>query len=1077
VKKTTVLLVSIFQFLISYSQTPGINWQRTIGGSQHEEIFFNVKTVDNAIIIIGQTFSTDGGFNNHGGNVDIWVEKLSLNGVTQWRRTLGGSDNEDLNAYYYNTDGTLLIASTTSSSDGDVTGNHDINGTSDIWVVKLDINGNIIWQRSYGGTDSEEASKLTKAPDGNYVLTGLCSSLNGDVTGYHGGIGEPDLWVVKFNESGTIIWQKALGGTAIEQNYSTGPPALAPDGSIYVLANTDSNDGDVTGPHAQTDIWLIKLDAAGNIVWQKSLGGNGYDYGVSVNLAPSGEIYIAGSVFSTELPGFHGTDPTYCDIYFCRVSPAGNLLFEKCLGTSSWDNANIISIDNANKPIFSAGVQAGDGDVIGRHGTGINNDIWIFKTDINANIEWQSTIGGSGDDFIVGMREDLNFPSEQDQTAYGNIIPTIDGGYLFTAFTDSHDGDITGFHDGPSISPDFTICDLWVVKLNANGQIQYTRSLGGSRFELPAPPVEIGFNDFVITGNSDSRDGDIQTNAGDFDGWVVRFTSVNRIKGTVFVDNNGNGIKDSGDSLFSNVVIKATKGADVRSVIPYNGSFLIETDTGSYNTTLTLHLPYYTVTPVSHTSNFSTYFNTDSFSFALQPIPGSKDLVINAIPVTVARPGFNVNYVINYKNAGVQSEPSGEILFKKDSRLTLLSAVPAVSSTVGDTLKWSYTGFDPQEQGIINLQFKVAAPPSVNAGDTLHSLAIITPVAGDVTPHDDTSILNQRVVGAVDPNDKAENVGGSITLDRVLQGEYLSYFVRFQNTGTDTAFNVVVRDTLETDLDWNTFEMIASSHAYQLQLLAPNILEWTFYGINLPDSNVNEPASHGYVAYRIKLAAGASIGTTVLNRASIYFDFNLPVPTNFAATIVGTPIPLPLHLLNFDANYQKPDAFLRWSTADEVNVDKFIIERGTDPIHFVQVGTVAAKRVTGVTQYQFKDGLASINGDKFYYRLKLMDQDQKFSYSNIQMVRREGRTVNELVINPNPIKGRFGYAWINLNKETRAEIGVVDMKGNYRSLGQQQVSKGFNVVPLDFFGLSAGTYLLEVKIGQERLVSRFVLVH
>jgi hypothetical protein len=261
-----------------------------------------------------------------------------------------------------------------------------------------------------------------------------------------------------------------------------------------------------------------------------------------------------------------------------------------------------------------------------------------------------------------------------------------------------------------------------------------------------------------------------------------------------------------------------------------------------------------------------------------------------------------------------------------------------------------------------------------------------------------------------------------------------------------------------------------------LQIDDQNKLIWTFYGINLPDSNMNEPGSHGYIAYRIKADNSLNIDATFLNRASIYFDFNLPVHTNYAPMIVGTPITLPLKLLDFSAKYQKPDALLEWSTADESNVDKFIIERGTDPNHLAPVGTVAVKGGKIVTQYQFKDGLANTSGDKFYYRLKMMDIDQKFNYSNIQLVKREGRAINELVVHPNPIKGRLGFAWINLQKETKAEIGVIDMKGDYRRLGQQQVNKGFNVVPLDFFGLSAGTYILEVKIGQERLFSRFVLL-
>jgi uncharacterized repeat protein (TIGR01451 family) len=1080
-KKTTAFLVSLLLSMILLSQTPGMKWQRTIGGSEREELMFNVKTIDNGIILIGTTHSNDKGFTGHGNNTDIWVEKLNLDGVTQWRKTYGGSDNENVSSYWYNTDGTLVIASTSASVDGDVTDHHGTDGSRDIWVIKLDVNGNLLWKKSFGGSEGEESGRLIRTNDGNYVVTGVCSSLDGDVTGYHGGDGEQDTWVIKFNESGTLLWQKALGGTGFEENYESGPPVNAPDGSLYILCNTDSEDGDVSGLHGwgfgspQTDIWLVKLDASGNLIWQKCLGGKFADWDATVRLTSSGEIYLLGHTGSRELPSFHGTDSLNADLYFCRISSAGNLLFEKCIGSTSLESGgDILSIDNTGKPLFFGSVQGGDGDVVGYHG-GTGADIWIFKTDMNGNIEWQRVLGGTGEDFVAGIREDHTWPVGSDHVALGSVVITNDGGYFITAYTESKDGDITGFHDGPPDPAWETLTDLWVVKLTASGQIEYTRSLGGSKFDFPAPALEIGPNDYIITGVTDSQDGDVQTNNGKWDGWVVRFTSVNRIKGTVFIDLNGNGIKDAEDSLFSNVVIKATKGSDTRSAIPYNGNFVIETDTGSYTTTLTLHQPYYTITPASHTSSFSTYFNTDSFSFALHPISGSKDLVINAIPLIVARPGFNVNYVINYKNVGVESIPSGEILFVKDPRLTLLNAVPVINSSNGDTLKWNYTNLDPQNQGMINLQFQIAAPPAANNGDTLSSLAIITPVAGDLTPHDDTSYLRQRLQGSFDPNDKAENVGGSITLERVQQGEYLSYFIRFQNTGTDTAFNVTVRDTLDTDLDWNTFEMIASSHAYQMQLIAPNILEWKFYDIRLPDSNVNEPASHGYIAYRIKPVTGAQVGTTLLNRASIYFDFNLPVATNFAATIVGMPIALPLHLLEFKANYQEPFTMLQWSTADESNVDKFIIERGTDPMQFTPVGTIEAKGGTGITPYQFKDHLANISGDRFYYRLKMIDIDHKFTYSNIERVMREGKTMNELLVSPNPVSGKTAFAWIDFEKAAIIELGVFDMQGRYRILDKQAISKGFNLIPLDLSALTNGIYILQAKMADKLLTTRFVL--
>jgi uncharacterized repeat protein (TIGR01451 family) len=846
-KNFLFLFSLLFSASAVFSQAPGIRWQQTMGGFGYDQVRFTVKTNDNGILMIGE-MQTSGSTPSLSG-LDLWVEKFNSEGVSQWRKLIGGNQQESVDAYQYNADGSIVILGTTSSTDGVLTNFH---GQIDIWICKLDNSGNILWEKCFGGSATDFPSNIIKATGGGYIFSGYTESNNGDLTLNHG---KSDAWVVKISEAGNILWQKSLGGSERDGSDVSGL-IETPDESILFSTDTYSNDGDVSGFHesgGNTDIWLVKLSSTGSIIWNNCFGGNSADYIESVKLLPSGEIYLLGGTDSPELPSFH--DPgtaDISDIYFCRVSSTGTLLFQKCFGGTSVDlSFELLSVNSDGSCVIAGETESNNGDVVGHHGASSNFDIWVFKIDGAGNIVWQKTLGGSSNEFFIDDYQEIFQQGPYDfEKALGSIIKTIDGGFLLTSLTRSNDGDVTGFH--PISIADPTGGDIWVVKLSSDGQLQWQRALGGARGDLPRRPLEFGVNDFILPGVTFSRDGDVQTNHGDRDVWLIRLGAVNRIKGTVFIDQNGNGIKDVGDSLFSNVLIKATKGSDIRSVIPYNGNFVIETDTGSYNTALALHQPYYTVTPVSHISNFSTYFNTDSFSFALQPIPGSKDLLINAIPLSVARPGFTVSYVINYKNVGVLPEPSGEILFVKDPKLSLLNSVPPINSSVGDTLKWNYTGLDPQEHGSITLQFQIAAPPVANNGDTLTSMAIITPVAGDLTPHDDTSVLVQRLQGSYDPNDKTENFGGHITNQQVASGEYLNYLIRFQNTGTDTAFNVIVRDTLDNKLDWSSFQMIASSHPYQLQINASNQLIWTFHGINLPDSNVNEPASHGFIAYRIK---------------------------------------------------------------------------------------------------------------------------------------------------------------------------------------------------------------------------------
>jgi uncharacterized repeat protein (TIGR01451 family) len=1074
--KNILLLFSLlFSASAVFSQAPGIRWQQTLGGSGYDQARFTIKTNDNGILLIGKTKSIDGGFSAHGGS-DLWVEKFTSEGISQWRKIIGGSQDEYATTYQYNADGSIVILGETWSSDGDITNFH---GNIDIWVCKLDNSGNLLWQKCFGGSGIDYSSTIIKASGGGYILSGWVESNDGDITLNHGSW---DAWLVRINETGNIIWQKNFGGTN-DDGGEISELIENSDGSIIFCTDTQSDDGDVSGHHGAegtSDIWLIKLSSTGNIIWNNCFGGSRSDYIESCKLLPSGEIYLLGGTDSPDLPSFH--DPGIAeefDIYFCRVSSTGSLLFQKCFGgTLDEFTSALVSIDADGSCVIVADSESGDGDVVGHHGTGERFDIWVLKIDGAGNILWQRSLGGSSNDALFGdYQEGQTGGGPTDwETGLGSIIQSNDGGYLLASLTQSNDGDVTGFHP---ISPtDPRGGDLWVVKLSSAGQLEWQRAFGGARGDLAMSPLEFAPNDFIIPGLTHSRDGDIQTNHGEWDGWLIRLGAVNRIKGTVFIDQNGNGIKDPEDSLYSDVTIKAVKGSDTRTVTPSNGNFVIDADTGTYNTSLTLLYPYYTVTPTSHPSTFATYLNTDSFSFALQPLPGIKDLVVHVIPYSVARPGFPLAYGIYYKNAGNVAVANAELKFEKDPRLNIVTANPPPTSTVVDTLKWALGNLAPQQEGVMLMNMTIAPPPASNVGDTLSSSAFIGPVAGDVTPADDTAQLKQRIQGAVDPNDKIENLGGSITNQQVASGEYIYYTIRFQNTGTDTAFNVYIKDTLDNKLDWNSSQMIASSHPYQLSINSSNQYTWNFYGINLPDSNINEPGSHGFIAYRVKPKTTLLTGDVIVNDASIYFDFNLPVETNQALTLVSNiQVSLPVKLIDFTASYEKPDGLLQWTTTEEINTKKFEIERGTDPFHFVPVGTVAARggNSGGQVTYQFRDGLSNISGEKFYYRLRMVDADNKYSYSNIALVKRNGIVVNGVTVNPNPARRGLAVASIIYNKNVQAVLDITDLQGKTLITRSQYLTKGYNLVPLTGISLPAGTYFLQVRAEGKQMVTRFVM--
>jgi uncharacterized repeat protein (TIGR01451 family) len=308
-------------------------------------------------------------------------------------------------------------------------------------------------------------------------------------------------------------------------------------------------------------------------------------------------------------------------------------------------------------------------------------------------------------------------------------------------------------------------------------------------------------------------------------------------------------------------------------------------DTGTYTTRVLVNNSYYTTVPVSKQTIFTTYNQTDSFSFALQAIPGKKDHTISLTSTGVARPGFPVTYLINYGNVGTETLVTGQVRLVIDSNISHVSAIPAATSISGDTLRWNLSNLAPGDSASIKVNLKIDAPPAVQIGDTLVSNVLIDSV-GDQTPADNYAEVRQIVRGAYDPNDKQEAHGGFITPAELSAGKPLVYTIRFQNTGTDTAFNIVVRDTLPANTDWNRFEMINASHPYTLTITNGRYAQWTFANILLPDSNVNKALSNGYISFRIKAASTVALGDNIKNSAAIYFDFNPPVITNISETVV-----------------------------------------------------------------------------------------------------------------------------------------------------------------------------------------------
>ena len=252
---------------------------------------------------------------------------------------------------------------------------------------------------------------------------------------------------------------------------------------------------------------------------------------------------------------------------------------------------------------------------------------------------------------------------------------------------------------------------------------------------------------------------------------------------------------------------------------------------------------------------------------------------INLINYTASpRPGFVYKNYILFRNNTTETIPSGTITFTKDNELSIVavSETTAVNTTTGFT--YSFTNLLPEEEIFITVSLQVPTIPTVNLGDLLTNVASISYFNGTETINQESTLV-ETIIGSFDPNDKTESHGGKIVHSTFTANDYLTYTIRFENTGTAEAINIRVEDILDEKLDETTVQMVRSSHPFQLDRIENN-LEWSLNDINLPPSIPNdEITGHGYIVFQVKPKPGYAIGDIIPNSASIYFDFNPAIVT------------------------------------------------------------------------------------------------------------------------------------------------------------------------------------------------------
>ena len=356
------------------------------------------------------------------------------------------------------------------------------------------------------------------------------------------------------------------------------------------------------------------------------------------------------------------------------------------------------------------------------------------------------------------------------------------------------------------------------------------------------------------------------------------------IQGTNTFDGNTNGC-DASDGFYPNLKFSITSGTISGTLISNtSGNYSNPLSTGSHTFIPQFENPsYFTSSPTSASVTFPETTSPFVQNFCITPNGVHHDLEVVITPLVPARPGFDAIYKIKYKNKGTVSETATLVFNYNDSILDYTYSTLTPTTTSTGSLSWNIGTITPFQSGEFVVTLNVNSPmetPAVNGGDTLNYIATLNGLSVDETPIDNEFALKQTVVNSYDPNDKTCLEG--TTINPSMIGEYVHYQIRFENTGTFPAENIVVKDMIDTTkFDIATLQITDASHSCVTRITNPNKVEFIFEDINLP---FDDATNDGYVVFKIKTKSTLVVGNTISNLANIYFDYNFPIVTNTATS-------------------------------------------------------------------------------------------------------------------------------------------------------------------------------------------------
>jgi uncharacterized repeat protein (TIGR01451 family) len=592
--------------------------------------------------------------------------------------------------------------------------------------------------------------------------------------------------------------------------------------------------------------------------------------------------------------------PASCGL--CNGSTTGNISGGSAPYTFTWSNGSTVPIANNLCPgVYSLTVT--DVNACTAWDTVVINNVTsiavIMDTLIYANCadNLSGSISVHGDCGAGGYNYKWAMGSTPLAETSGTISDIQSGYYFVTVYDSNSDSASASFYVG--VTPNI-YASISTVNINCGMGGSATVNVQGAH-----PPFSFLWNDPLQQTTATATDlivGYYMVTITDSIGCtliaganIISVGCENIIKGRVYLDLNQNCVQDSGEAGIPNKPLYAMPGYDYGST-DLNGDFIITT-TEMNNV---LYAPYYMNSPYTLTCplsgtyavNFTSTGDTSlANDFGYYADPNYFDLVLHP-GWSSASPGFNKEYwICYYNNSNVPKDVT--IRYTYDSLLQFTSCTQGgVHYPLQHKIEWTINNLQPSTIWDWNTKPEIYfyVPPTVGINTILHSCFEILPIIGDANPSDNTQCFDEIVTGSHDPNSKSVSPVGLEEAGFISANDStLLYTIHFQNDGNDTAFTVVVVDTLSPYVNPVSVIPGAASHPYTFSLSGQGILTFRFDNILLPDSNVNEPASNGYVNFTVKQKPGNTEGTVIQNTAWNYFDFNPPVNTNTVKNTIGTP--------------------------------------------------------------------------------------------------------------------------------------------------------------------------------------------